>query len=241
LVEISDNQMRCDDCGHGSTFARLVASGAPGSSAEQQARIDRLLGQMEQRDRLFAGAPFPVYGLDARWTGLRSFGGWGNSNGVTTSLSLAFGDVGDQEAAQLRVETQRPEVVALDGTRNPMTDRSVVAHSLVMHLAHGVELPDDVRAIAFPARNPNAFVADATAAWTDTLIAVEGVATPAKMLAVGDVWIAIVSVGDLTVGITARGWPVADVGLVVVTDFHAYADGSTEIRDRLRRRHPDPD
>ncbi len=82
--------MCCTECGHGWTFARLRAIADP---AAVEPGVSRLLAMKAQEHRRFIEAPYSPFALDDRWTGLRSFGGWGGSNGGTDRLSLAHGEL----------------------------------------------------------------------------------------------------------------------------------------------------
>ena len=66
--------------------------------------------------------------------------------------------------------------------------------------------------------------------WDHATITLEAAPSPVKVLSVEDHWVAIASVEDLVVGLSGQRWPLADVRLVEVTDFAAYAEGAAEIR-----------
>jgi hypothetical protein len=221
---------------------RLVAVSDPANPAQQQEGLERLLALDGQRDQAFAEAPFTVFGLDSSWTGLRSFGGWGTSDGITNHLSLAFGDPSDEDAPIVRIETRAPRVIGPGRAPDPLVDRYLAASDLVGYVARATgALAPDVRAAAFPYQDPDAYGKDPTAPWDDATIAVEGLPVAAKVLHADDTtWVALLPVDDLFVGITATGWPFATTGLVAVTDFAAYTEGSAEIRERMRRRHTPP-
>ena len=146
-VLIGTNERRCAECGETSTFVTMRAAGTP-TPTQLEATLDHLRSMDRQRDVVFATADFPVYGLDERWMGLRSFSGWGHSNGVTSHLGLAFGNVADRESSLLRVDTHRARHAS-------QLERSLVARTLVMQLGHEVDaLLDDVPPSRSPTRIP---------------------------------------------------------------------------------------
>lgn len=233
-VLIGTNERRCTECGETSKFVTMRTGGNP-TPAQLEAGLDQMRSIDRQRDVAFATADFSVYGLDERWAGLRSFSGWGHSNGITSHLGLAFGNAADRESSLLRVDTHR-------GSHASPIERYVLARTLVMQLGHEVDaLPDDVRALAFPHQNPELFQSDMTEHWDDSTIMVEAVPLPVKVLTVEDHWVAIASVDDLVIGLSGQRWPLADVRLVEVTDFAAYAEGVAEIRRMMTSRYADPD
>ncbi len=231
-IQISATESRCAECGVGGTSARLVAISDPANPVAREEGLRRLLAMEGQRDQAFVDRPFPVYGLGRGWTGLRSFTGWGRSDGVTTSLSLAFGDPSDEEAPLVRIETSERR------TAHPSAHRFSIARSLVMqHFGRLGPLPDPVRAAAFPKHGQGDFGTDPTGLWDDATIPVESMPRPAKVLAANaETWIALLDVDELLVAIGARRYPLDSVGLVEVTDFAVYAEGSVEIRERMTRR-----
>jgi hypothetical protein len=196
-----------------------------------------------RRNEYFANAPFSPFALDNRWTGLRSFGGWGGANGKTDHLSIAHGDPTDQNATLVRVETRLPQPVGLDGTRVAALTPFVIARELVQHLWHETgDLPDHVRAEVFPYEDPEAFGKDPTASWAEATLPVDGAPIPFRVLERPVMWLGLGQIAEeLFIGIMSRHWSLADTGLVAVTDFGVYAAGSQRIEDDLRRRHDNPD
>jgi hypothetical protein len=191
----------------------------------------------------FANAPFSPFALDERWVGLRSFGGWGGSNGETDDLYLAHGDPTDRTATLVRVETRLPQRVGLDGTRVAALTPFVLARELVQHLWHETgDLPDHVRAVAFPRDDPEALGKDPTASWAEATLLVDAAPVAFRVLEHPVMWLGMGQIADeLFIGIMSRQWPLADTGLVTVTDFRVYADGSRELQERMRRHHEDPE
>jgi hypothetical protein len=220
----------------------MVAVSNPSAVAREQA-MDHLGSMDRERDRAFANAAFSVFGLDPRWTDLRSFGGWGKSNGITNHLSLSFGDPSDEHAPIVQIETRAPRAIGRDRDPDPFVDRYHAASDLVRHLARMTgALAPEVRAAAFPYQDPDAYGKDPTAPWDDATIGVDDIPLPAKVLS-GDetTWVALIQVDDLFVAIQSEAVPLDAVGLVEVTDFDVYAEGSAEIRARMtRRRNPRP-
>jgi hypothetical protein len=228
--------MRCAECGHGSTFTRLtaVAHGTP-SAAQRAALEDRRRQQDAQTTTLFDEANFAPYALDGRSARLRWFGGHGASNGIVTSLSLAFGDSPfDEQTPEVRVTTQLPE-------RPGEVERSIAARMASFMLArqqvehlwqHTGVLRDEIRRAVFPLHSARSD--DPTRIWDHCVIAVDGENVEFAFLSEQRHWVAQAIVGPLLVGITSREWPIDAVGLRSETTFDAYAEGSAQVR---RTRH----
>ena len=96
----------------------------------------------------------PAYALDDRWTGLRSFGGHGGSNGALERLTLAFhGGVPGDDVPRVRVETMLPQQVGMNGPRDPVLHRLLTAHSLLGKLVHDETLYLGINDIFAGSRN----------------------------------------------------------------------------------------
>jgi hypothetical protein len=96
---ITETDSRCAECGLGRRSQPLGAWGPPPGApprvpSPDEARLRlQMQRMMESADSPFRDATFEPFGLDDQWTGLRSIGGQGSSNGVTTSITLAHGDL----------------------------------------------------------------------------------------------------------------------------------------------------
>jgi hypothetical protein len=230
--QIDDSHFRCVECGHGGTSTRLTAVADPNPSPAKLAAAEE---QMRWHDRktaaAFGGAPFFPYALDDRWTGLRSFAGYGKSGDTVTTLSLAFGDSPlDDDAAAVRVRTELPDRRgAIDGRMAAF----VLARQQVQHLWRqtGVLRPDIRRAI-FPLDGDRRH--DPTGLWDRAVITADGESIEFAILREHEHWVAQATIEPLVVGIESRHWPIEAVGLHAETRFDAYAAGAAQLRRKYR-------
>lgn len=240
--EIDASHARCAECGQEFSFARLVAIAGdqPERTPEEQAQLDRLLNMHEHRDRMFETRPFPVYGLDDRWTGLRFIGGSGSSNGETSHLGLAYGDPVDPDAAHLRVDTRRPPRIGGTNRHDPHLDRMFLAKNLAGHLWRetGV-MRDDVRAAAFALDEGSPFSVDPVGPWDPMSFPVDGALITFKRLAQAEHWVALGELDGLFIAVTARNWLAEETALITVDDFAPYFEGSAALPGLMRRHHED--
>jgi hypothetical protein len=237
--EIDDSHARCAECGEELSFSRLVlmSDDDTARTPQEQAQLDRLVAEMRRRpDERFEARPFPVYGLDDRWTGLRFIGGSGSSDGETTLLGLAHGDPVDPDAPHVRVDTSRPQRIGRTTRREPRLDRMFLAKNLAGHLWRetGV-LRDDVRAAAFALDEGSPFSVDPVGPWDRVTLPVDGVAVVFRVLVEGDHWVAVGEVDGRFVAITARHWPTIETVLVAIEDFAPYYEGSAALPGIMRR------
>jgi len=94
--ELSDTQIRCVECGLGATRGTLQvfrsdASYDPMSEDARRERERTARQRSVHNQRVFDAASFAPYGLDARWSGLRWFGGHSESNGRVTVFTRPWG------------------------------------------------------------------------------------------------------------------------------------------------------
>jgi hypothetical protein len=233
---ISDTEERCAECGHRSTFQRLVAQRGDDESLEESrasaARIRALENQFTGPPPGFADATFPVFGLDDTWHGLRWFGGSGGSPGQAIALELAHGDAPwDLTAPQVRVQTQTPgDFQGVDSNVGLAHEAAMLARTQVQRFWSATHtLPDPVRAAAFPR---DGTWHDPTGPWQRELVPVN--AHPVEFRVLGDdrYWVAQTIHDGVVSGIEARAWAVANTALITVTDFEPYVAGAREIRNR---------
>ena len=153
--------------------------------------------------------PFPVYALDARWSGQRWSGGWGRSNDVVTSFTLAHGAFLDSDAPEVRVTTEHPS-----GSLDALVARMPSDLASELWHATGV-LREDVRAAAW---SPD----DQAAPWERVELTIDGLPVTLRWLSEGEHWVAFAEHGDAVIAITARRWPPEATSLVTVSDLAAY-------------------
>jgi hypothetical protein len=228
---VSEGQLRCTECGHGSSYTTLTALAAPVELTPEAVRVrdetarERAAGAMSG----FAGASFSPLGLDDRWLGLRWFGGWSSSHDQVDSLELAFADhPTDENEPTVRVTTHGPGAEA-------HIVRWMEARHLVEYVWRETDvLSDDVRRAAFDRSR----IDGALEPWEPIEFAIDRQPAPFRVLEQDDVWVALGRWRSQVVAIRARRWPAQDTGLVTVEDFAPYAEGHVEI---IRRRSGPPD
>jgi hypothetical protein len=231
---VDDSHIRCVECGHGATVARLTAVANRNRSPEVLAQAeDRMRAHDAQTEAAFRGASFRPYALDAQWQGLRFFGGSGRSGDRITSLSLAFGDdPRDLASPQVRIETRVSTVTGVaDLSLGAKMDALMLARQQVGHLWRqtGV-LRDEIRRSAFP--RDRARTEDPTLAWDRRLLPVDGGHVEFAVLDEGLHWVAQAIIEGTVVGIESRNWALETTGLRVEADFETYARGAQELRRR---------
>jgi hypothetical protein len=159
--------------------------------------------------RSSAGGPVPIYGLDARWTGLRWAGGWGGSDDEIDHIGLGYGDPFDEAAPMVRVFTWR---------LLPATERLTVAnaaHGLAEYLWQEGAAPHDRVRSAFTSEDP-------TASWSEVALSVDGEAVAFRVLAEGSFWVALTRTAEYLITVEARGITPEDISLVTVDDVGPY-------------------
>ena len=152
---------------------------------------------------------FAVYGLDARWTGLRWMGGWGGSNDEVHHIDLAHGDPYDEGAPLARVVTWK--------LAPPMDDLVVAnaAQGLAQHLWLDADAPHDLVRHAFAAEDP-------METWSESALPIDGHRARFRLLAHGPHWIALTRTETRLITIEARHIDPADVALMTIDDIEPY-------------------
>jgi len=232
---VDESHVRCRECGHRATFSRITMVANAHVSPQQRAQTEELM-RLRDAEMLaaFRAASFRPYGLDARWSGLRWFGGRGESGGRIEHLGLAYGeDPSDRELPEVRIETRVGKAGDTDPARDVHLDAWLFARRQVELLWRetGV-LRDDVRAATFPRDRG---LSDPTLPWERHAIAVDGDQVEFAVLREGGFWVAQAIVGAALVAIQSRHWPVDTTGLRTEADFDRYADGTREMRRRSSR------
>jgi hypothetical protein len=232
---VDDSHIRCTECGHGATFVQMTAVRNPTPSPAALSEAEELMRTLDaQTAAVFAGARFRPYALDERWTGLRSFGGYGGSGDRTSSLTLSFGeDPRDRARPEMLIETRVPSMDGIDDpTLGTEMDAFMLARQQVDHLWRQTgALRDDVRRSVFP--RDGARAGDPTSAWERTRLTVDGDEVEFAVLSEGEHWVAQAIVGATVVGVQSRNWALEATGLVAESEFDLYEQGARERRRRL--------
>ena len=161
-----------------------------------------------------AGLTFPVYGLDDRWSGRRSIGGWGGQ--PIDRFTLAHGEPFVADAPLLRVATIRPEPRQASGVRE--TNLWMEARSLVLVLAE--KRGEPTSAIRATLTGPDPYQL-----WEDVSVDVDGSVVTARVLRHDDEWIAVLSLTNADLALFSRRVAITDVRLVVVDDLGPTSPG----------------
>lgn len=206
----------------------LPGASAPGSpGALDPARPDLAQLEASTGERLrglttqvFRHAPFPVLGLDERWTAPRWFGGWQLGDGTDVAeCDLAHGHPPvDLEGPLVRV-TSRPTPdddfgPALDALVDEQVEMLFSERGVVVGGDHTIDLRADVAGD------------DPVRPWQYADILIDGLEVPFRVLGDTELWIGHAVYDGIVVGIEARGWPVGETALRTVRDFGAYESGS---------------
>jgi len=171
--------------------------------------------------RAFEKARFDPYGLDPRWTGLRFYGGHGESDGLVTRLTIGHRDgLGDPPTREIRVET--------------IVGESDLARRLSQSFWNetGV-LSDDVRRAVFPRTGGNV---DPFESWETIELPVDAATVQFRALSHNDFWVAGRVTDLAAIAVRSRGWPADQTGLVTINDLKPYLEGAVENARRPRHR-----
>lgn len=202
----------CPDCDLGFNSAALVSRPTGGplrdwwdrSRGRRQQRAHRA-----QREHVLRRRPFPIYGLDDRWTGVRWAAGWGGSGKDVQHIGLGYGDPFDDDAPLTRVFTWR--------LSPPMEGLTVAnaARQLAEYLWHEAAAPHELVRPSFTADDP-------TASWSELVIPVDGLPLAFRSLAEGSFWVGLARTGGALITVEAHGINPDDIGLVTVEDVEPY-------------------
>ena len=200
----------CPDCGHGySTVAIAVFSKTDDSSSDSPRASRRDLSHAGdhrlRKQRILRERPFEVFGLDARWTGLRWMGGWGTRDDEVEHITLAHGDPFDESAPLVRVSTWRPSPFTF---ANAATD---LAHYMWMDAG----APHELVRPAFTSEDP-------TTSWSEFALPVDDHPTPFRSLAHAEHWVAVSKADGRLIALEARRLAPTDLALTTVQDIEPY-------------------
>jgi hypothetical protein len=201
----ADGQAVCDGCGQRMGFAMVVASAAdaePGAVARRQRAIDLLRRRREVA--VVDAVAFPVYGLDAGWSGRRSIDGWGGD--PPERLSLLHDLPQDASHPSVRVTTLRP------ADRDEVRKQVISAVLQVARQAGG--LTAEVRG-AIDHLDP-------LERWDAATIPVDGVAVAARVFRLGVSWVAASEREGSHIVVRSLATEIDDVALATVRDFDPY-------------------
>lgn len=188
------------------SFVRRVAgpSGPPRLPPEVQETMARRQGEMARAVR--AGT-FPVYGLDASWTGSRWLGGTGSNDGTVNYLELGHGVPWDSSARLVRVGAHAERAEAADV--EPFIARRLAAQLWHEGADHGLV-------------EPSFSTTDPLSSWDRRTISVNGNPVEFRYLSAKPAWVAFALIDGRLVEVFARNVVPDEVVLVPVTDPEPY-------------------
>lgn len=200
----------CPECGLGFSGGTLSAeqrTSALGGRLRRRLRPNRSLRDFEQDlTSTLAAPPFPLFGLDASWTGSRWPSGSGSS-GRTQSVELGHGDPHHPGGPQVRVATK--------GTPDVSTELRSTAQELVQSLWNdGAGHTDAVRA-PFAAEDP-------TEGWENIGLEVDGSPVRFKKLGGTNSWVAFALIDKFVVSIHGQNVTPDEVRLIRLDDLTSY-------------------
>lgn len=228
--EVSKTELRCAECGLGRRTVPATFGSATPEGDEAPGRLQALSDTGFYRE-----AGFDPFGLDDRWNGLRSLGGWGRAGEVTHTLKLTHGDPFEATSPLVRVRTVHPR----PQTNQPALERGVLSKNLVRHLVGALwrstqALDPEVRGAAFPP--PPGQPGDVAEPWSRARLTVDDQQVELRFLERGSRWVGLVELPEVLVGLDVTGWPREQTGLRTVTadGFAPYEEGSRFLRERGR-------
>lgn len=186
-------------------------------------------GRRERKhERLIRNCPFPFFGLDSSWTGLRFIGGSSDDGKTLSTLELAFGDHFSRDP-WLRVGTSTANEGSVFDLRYWAIELWRRAERPPPDLpSHRWSAWVDRRIDDHLARGPH---------WSKVTISVDGSDVEFDWLEDGPDWVARATVGELVLTVEGHRFPVASVRLETVTDVEPYIEGSRRYEDEQRRQH----
>jgi hypothetical protein len=215
VVEFPDlgtcGEAACPECGLGFSTGSVFAAAQRNPLRRWRARRRGATAGRDhaaQRRDVVRQLEFPVYGLDASWTGRRWVGGWGASGDVVDRIDLAHGDAYDAAAPLVRIETRALRVGEKD------LQEGFAAKGLAQHLWH--------EGVDHEALRPAFTSADPTATWAALTLPVDGEPTAFRLLGAGGSWVALGRVDRRLVAIQGRHVDPASLALVTVEDVEPY-------------------
>jgi hypothetical protein len=213
----------CPECGlgfvsKGVVVARRADAAAPEDPARRARRAALDRARRDDALRALADRSFPLYGLDAAWTGRRWVGGWGRS-GVqhpdrVRSVTLAHGDPWDPEAPVVRVESR---------TAEEPVERIFAAQELAATLFHETGEHTGAHRAPFGPDDPDSW-------WDPVELGVDRVPTPFRLLRSGAHWVALGRGDGCLITVAARHVEPDAVRLVTIDDPVAYLDDDAQPR-----------
>jgi hypothetical protein len=161
---------------------------------------------------LVVGAPFPLYGLDQSFRGVRWLNSWERSrepDKAANMLSLAHGD-SDDAMVEVAVRRRDPLIDILD-TLDGTIALGLYPAASDLNFDGWFKLQEDngLREVR----------------WTTIELAVDGRGDTFAFRQVEDHWVGLLSFPDIWLYIHSRGIPLTDVALATVTDRQIYLDG----------------
>ena len=181
-------------------------------------------GSVERRqreeERLFRTCPFPFYGLDPSWTGIRMLGGHGSRGAwgtELTSVELAHGDPREGRSL-IRVET------AVESRDEPRGLRQIALEFWGRAERPPTDLPPHLKGAWMYRRFERNLNREAH--WTKASIQVDGQPVEFDHLEQQDDWVARARIGGVVLTVNGHRVPLESVRLATVRGVEPYIEGS---------------
>jgi len=207
----------CPECGLGFSVVGTVvtvSAGAAERGDDQPPHEPDRTAQRQKSEGVLRNRQFPIYGLDARWSGARWVGGWSGSGHDVEHIELAHGDPFNEAAPLLRIGTWRP----LPRLRGGLTEANA-AQELAEYLWEEGSAPHDLVRPTFTSEDP-------TASWAEVTLSVDGRPAVFRSLAAGSFWVALGHIEESLISIEARHLAPGDARLAVIHDVEPYLAGA---------------
>jgi hypothetical protein len=184
-----------------------------------------------EEERVFRECPFPFYGLDGSWTGIRMLGGHGSrgTKGTeVTSVELAHGGPGEG-GSWVRVET------ALESRDWPRDLHQTAVEFWGRVERPPADLPPHLKGAWHHRRFERNLHREAN--WSKVSIPVDADLVEFDQLQHQGNWVARARLDELVVRVNGNRFPVASVRLVTIADVEPYIEGSRRYEDEQGRQH----
>ncbi len=184
---------------------------------------------VKHRERAFRRSPLPLYGLEPAWPGGRFLGGFSSSvarRHITVhAVSLVHGSLidSDDQPPSLTVESADPSDHGPGG--GPL--RGFAEGAWVIEedpsIKRDAALWDEVELPETPTRH-------------EATLKIDDETYPADVFVMGNRWVGRALVNGVVVTVESRGFPLAGLHLVRITDVTPYIEGSRMLLKRWEQK-----